>query len=136
MYTKSGTQAYARVGVESAVMSATPHQLVAMLFEGALSAMKKASILIGMGDIAGKGQALSKAINIIANGLQAGLDHSAGGELSTNLDGLYDYMTRRLLHANLHNDIGAIEEVSALLKPIAEAWNEIGSPTHSAQDSH
>ncbi|EMB4323621.1 flagellar export chaperone FliS [Pluralibacter gergoviae] len=136
MYTKSGTQAYARVGVESAVMSATPHQLVAMLFEGALSAMKKASILIGMGDIAGKGQALSKAINIIANGLQAGLDHSAGGELSTNLDGLYDYMTRRLLHANLHNDIGAIEEVLALLKPIAEAWNEIGSPTHSAQDSH
>ena len=135
MYAKSGTQAYAQVGVESAVMSASPHQLVAMLFDGALSAMKKALILMQMGDIAGKGQALTKAINIISNGLQAGLDHDAGGELSTNLDSLYDYMTRRLLHANLHNDVAAIEEVSALLKPIADAWNDIGSPTHFVQEN-
>lgn len=41
MYTKSGIQAYATVGVESAVLSASPHQLVVLLFDGALSAMKK-----------------------------------------------------------------------------------------------
>lgn len=136
MYTKSGTQAYAQVGVESAVMSATPHQLVVMLFEGALSAMKKASILIDTGDISGKGLALTRAINIIANGLQAGLDHRADGKLAANLDSLYDYMIRRLLYANLQNDVSAIDEVSSLLKPIADAWSAIGSPTHSTQDSH
>ncbi|WP_215800896.1 flagellar export chaperone FliS, partial [Pantoea dispersa] len=67
MYAKSGTQAYAQVGLESAVLSASPHQLVVLLFDGALSAMKKATILMDQGDIPGKGQALSKAINIITN---------------------------------------------------------------------
>ncbi|WJD48906.1 MULTISPECIES: flagellar export chaperone FliS [unclassified Enterobacter] len=135
MYTKSGIQAYATVGVESAVLSASPHQLVVLLFDGALSAMKKAAILIEQGDIPGKGQALSKAINIITNGLRAGLNHDVGGELSANLDSLYDYMTRRLLHANLHNDVSAIEEVTILLNNIADAWKEIGPNNPNARES-
>ena len=135
MYAKSGIQAYAQVGVESAVMSASPHQLVVLLFDGALSAMKKAAILMEQGDIPGKGLALSKAINIITNGLRAGLNHDAGGEIAANLDGLYDYMTRRLLHANLHNDAAAIEEVERLLANIADAWKEIGPNAHIAQEA-
>jgi len=126
MYAKSGTQAYAQVGLESAVLSASPHQLVVLLFDGALSAMKKATILMDQGDIPGKGQALSKAINIITNGLRAGLNHEAGGEISANLDNLYEYMTRRLLEANLHNDPAAIAEVERLLSNIADAWKQIG----------
>ncbi|UQY42735.1 flagellar export chaperone FliS [Mixta hanseatica] len=135
MYAKSGIQAYAQVGVESAVMSATPHQLVVLLFDGALSAMKKAVILMEQGDIPGKGQALSKAINIITGGLRAGLNHEAGGEIAANLDGLYDYMTRRLLHANLHNDAEAIAEVERLLTNIADAWKEIGPNAHATQEA-
>lgn len=135
MYAKSGIQAYAQVGVESAVMSATPHQLVVLLFDGALSAMKKAAILMEQGDIPGKGQALSKAINIITNGLRAGLNHEAGGEIAANLDGLYDYMTRRLLHANLHNDPEAISEVERLLTNIADAWKEIGPNAQATQEA-
>ncbi len=133
MYTKSGTQAYAQVGVESAVLSASPHQLVVLLFDGALSAMKKAAILIEQGDIPGKGRALSQAINIITNGLRAGLNHEAGGEISANLDSLYDYMTRRLLEANLHNDPAAIAEVERLLSNIADAWKQIGP--HAVQEA-
>lgn len=136
MYTKSGTQAYAQVGVESAVLSASPHQLVVLLFDGALSAMKKAAILIEQGDIPGKGRALSQAINIITNGLRAGLNHEAGGEISANLDSLYDYMTRRLLQANLHNDLSAIDEVSTLLSNIADAWKEIGPNNQNARDTY
>ena len=41
MYTKSGIQAYAQVGVESAVLSASPHQLVVLLFDGALRAIHR-----------------------------------------------------------------------------------------------
>ncbi|AIX73351.1 MULTISPECIES: flagellar export chaperone FliS [Mixta] len=135
MYAKSGIQAYAQVGVESAVMSASPHQLVVLLFDGALSAMKKATILMEQGDIPGKGQALSKAINIINNGLRAGLNHEAGGEIAGNLDDLYEYMTRRLLQANLNNDLAAIEEVERLLTNIADAWKEIGPNANAAQDA-
>lgn len=133
MYVKSGTQAYAQVGLESAVLSASPHQLVVLLFDGALSAMKKATILMDQGDIPGKGQALSKAINIITNGLRAGLNHEAGGEISANLDNLYEYMTRRLLEANLHNDPAAIAEVERLLSNIADAWKQIGP--HAVQEA-
>ncbi|AIN19515.1 flagellar protein FliS [Yersinia rochesterensis] len=126
MYNRSGVQAYTQVGMESGVMSASPHQLIVMLFDGAQSALVRARILMNQGDIPAKGAALSKAINIIDNGLSAGLDMEKGGELAENLSALYDYMTRRLLHANLHNDEQAITEVLALLENIADAWRQIG----------
>ncbi|WP_233970640.1 flagellar export chaperone FliS [Pectobacterium versatile] len=126
MYNMKGSQAYAQVGLESSVMSASPHQLIVMLFDGARSAMVRARILMEQGDIQGKGMALSKAINIISNGLKTGLDMEGGGELVENLSALYDYMSQRLLIANLHNDAKAIEEVEALLENIADAWRQIG----------
>ncbi|HDL8611191.1 TPA: flagellar export chaperone FliS [Yersinia enterocolitica] len=126
MYNRSGSQAYATVGLESGVMSASPHQLIVMLFDGAQSALVRARILMNQGDIPAKGAALSKAINIINTGLSAGLNMEKGGELAENLSALYDYMSRRLLHANLHNDEQAITEVLALLENIADAWRQIG----------
>ncbi|AKP32216.1 flagellar export chaperone FliS [Yersinia aleksiciae] len=126
MYNRSGSQAYAKVGLESGVMSASPHQLIVMLFDGAQSALVRARILMSQGDIPGKGTALSKAIDIINNGLNAGLDLENGGEMAENLSALYNYMSRRLLHANLHNDEQAINEVAALLENIADAWRQIG----------
>ncbi|MBP2848801.1 flagellar export chaperone FliS [Dickeya oryzae] len=126
MYRKSASQAYAQVSVESAVMSATPHQLIVMLFDGTKSALVRARILLEQNDIVGKGNALSKAIDIISNGLKLGLDMENGGELAENLADLYDYMVRRLLHANINNDLQAIMEVEALLDNIADAWKQIG----------
>ncbi len=136
MYRKNASQAYAQVGVESAVMSASPHQLIVLLFDGTKSALIRARILIEQNDIAGKGNALSKAIDLISNGLKLGLDMENGGELAENLADLYDYMVRRLLHANINNDLQAIMEVEALLENIADAWKQIGpgyQPTTEAR---
>ncbi|QKO39643.1 flagellar export chaperone FliS [Serratia marcescens] len=135
MYNRSGTQAYAQVGLESGAMSASPHQLIVMLFDGALSALLRARILMNQGDIAGKGMALSKAINIIDNGLKSGLDPQQGGEIAENLAALYDYMKRRLMQANLHNDEAAIAEVVKLLENIADAWRQIGPNYQPSQDA-
>lgn len=134
MYTASGTKAYAQVSIESGVMSANPHQLIEMLFDGANGALVRARLFMQQGDIVAKGEAISKAINIIDNGLKAGLDQENGGEIATNLSALYDYMIRRLLQANLRNDCQAIEEVEGLLGNIAEAWKQI-SPKASSQES-
>ncbi len=133
MYNRSGTQAYAQVSLESSAMSASPHQLIVMLFDGALNALLRARILMNQGDIADKGLALSKAINIIDNGLKSGLDHQQGGEIADNLAALYDYMKRRLMQANLHNDEAAIVEVVKLLENIADAWRQIGPNYQPAQ---
>ncbi|KJH62312.1 flagellar protein FliS [Pantoea agglomerans] len=128
MYSATGTKAYAKIGVESAVMSATQQQLVGMLFDGALSALIRARLFMQDGNIEGKGSSISKAINIIEAGLKEGLLENSGDELADNLLDLYNYMTRRLLHANLHNDVAAVEEVEGLLRNIADAWKEVVQP--------
>ncbi|BBQ83303.1 MULTISPECIES: flagellar export chaperone FliS [Enterobacteriaceae] len=135
MYGAKGTQAYAQIGVESAVMSASQDQLVTMLFDGALSALIRARLFMQDGNQQGKGLSLSKAINIIDNGLKIGLDEDSRDELTQNLLSLYAYMVRRLLQANLHNDVSAVEEVEALMRNIAEAWKESLLTPNTIQDA-
>jgi flagellar protein FliS len=123
---KRGVNAYANVGLETGIASASPHKLIVMLYDGALVALLSAKTNIAANNIAAKGTSISKAITIIDNGLRASLDKDAGGEIAANLDALYDYMSRRLLHANLKNDVPAIEEVHRLLTDLREAWVAIG----------
>jgi flagellar protein FliS len=123
---KRGVNAYANVGLETGIASASPHKLIVMLYDGALVALLSAKTNIAANNIAAKGTAISKAITIIDNGLRASLDKDAGGEIAANLDALYDYMSRRLLHANLKNDVPAIDEVHRLLSDLREAWVAIG----------
>ncbi|WP_422085481.1 MULTISPECIES: flagellar export chaperone FliS [Variovorax] len=133
MYTshnmRTGAGAYARVGVETSVMSASPHQLIVMLFDGAKTAIGMARYHMAAGEIEAKGKAISKAIGIVDNGLKAGLDAQAAGEagaeLVGNLSALYDYIVQRLFRANLHNDVQSLDEADRLLENIASAWREI-----------
>ena len=124
MYSAKGTQAYAQIGVESAVMSASQQQLVTMLFDGVLSALVRARLFMQDNNQEGKGVSLSKAINIIENGLRVSLDEESKDELTQNLIALYSYMIRRLLQANLRNDVSAVEEVETLMRNLADAWKE------------
>lgn len=135
MYGANGTQAYAKIGVESAVMSASQQQLIVMLFDGALSALVRARLFMQDNNLEGKGLSLSKAINIIENGLKIGLDEKSDDELTQNLIALYTYMVRRLLQANLRNDISAVEEVENLLRNIADAWKDVTTSPTLIQDA-
>ncbi|ODT75557.1 MAG: flagellar export chaperone FliS [Nitrosomonadales bacterium SCN 54-20] len=128
---RCGVNAYARVGLETGVIAASPHKLVLMLFEGARIALASALTHTRSGQIAARGEAISKAIAIINSGLQASLDIKAGGELAQQLNALYEYMGRRLLQANVHDKPEYIEEVSGLLGELQEAWEAIGSFTQS-----
>jgi flagellar protein FliS len=133
MYTphtfRTGAGAYARVGVETGAMSASPHQLICMLFDGARSTIGMARHHMSPGDLGPKGQAISKAVDIVDNGLRAVLDAKAAGPegeaLVANLSALYGYIIQRLLQANLRNDTQALDEADTLLESIASAWREI-----------
>lgn len=120
-------KAYQTAGIELEVNTASPHKLVLMLFDGALQAINIARMGIAEKDIQKKGMAISKAIDIILNGLRISLDTEAGGKLAQDLYALYDYMGRRLLQANLNNDLAALDEVDHLLNEIRSAWAEIGA---------
>lgn len=125
MYGQQATQAYADVNLHSQISSASPHQLISMLFDGAHSAIIKALILMKKGNVAARGAAISKAITIIDSGLRASLDHEKGGEISRDLERLYDYMIRTLMQANLNNDDNALKQVDELLTRIADTWKAI-----------
>ncbi|WP_342323916.1 flagellar export chaperone FliS [Kosakonia sp. BYX6] len=125
MYTSQGPQAYAQVSLQSKLAGATPHQLISMLFDGAHSAILQAAIYFENGNVAKRGKMLSKAINIIDNGLRAALDHERGKGIAADLEQMYEYMSRTLLEANLRNDPEPLKHVDSLLLKLAATWKEI-----------
>ena len=121
----SAKKAYKTVELETTVMSASPHKLVLMLYDGAITAINKAKANLELKDIAQKGQAISRAIDIVENGLKSSLDMKVGGELAVRLSMLYDYMCDSLLEANIKNDMGKLDEVLKLLTQLRSAWEAI-----------
>lgn len=127
--------AYAKVGIETGVTGANPHRLVLMLFEGAMLAITDARQHMLRGEIAAKGESISKAIMIINDGLRASLDVKAGGQLAQNLHALYEYMSNRLLFANAKNEPAVLDEIKHLLAELKEAWEAI-SKTQAYPGAH
>ena len=68
-------------------------------------------------------------------GLKAALNDAAGGELATNLRGVYNYSISRLTRANIHNDAPMIQEVIDLIVPVYGAWKSIATPAGQAASS-
>lgn len=126
--TRNALEQYEKVGVQSGVENASPHRLVQMLMEGATARIAAAMGHLQRGAIAEKGRNISLAISIIA-GLRSSLDKDKGGQIADNLDRLYDYMTRRLLEANLKNDRALLDEVQDLLQAIKEGWDAVAGNT-------
>ncbi len=118
-------QLYSQVGIETRVSGATPHQLVALLFDGYLECLAKAKGAIRSGNREAKAQALGRAVRIVEEGLRAGLDLRAGGPLARDLNELYNYLTMRLTLANVRDDESMLDECQRLVSPLREAWMAI-----------
>lgn len=122
---RNPAETYAKVGIEVAIETADPHRLILMLFDGALAAVAIAKVQMEAKDTPAKGASISKAIDLVLNGLRASLDVESGGELAERLAALYEYISQRLLFANLHNNTAALDEVTELLGGLRSAWAEI-----------
>ncbi|MBI3375628.1 MAG: flagellar export chaperone FliS [Betaproteobacteria bacterium] len=125
----SSSAAYARVGIETGVQAADAHRLILMLFDGALVAIGQSIAAMQAGNIRVKGESVSKAIQIVEEGLKASLDDRAGGkagaELADKLRALYDYITQRMLFASMRNRPEGLEEATRLLRQLRDAWEQI-----------
>ena len=119
---RNAMQQYAQAGAQ--VADIEPYRTVQMLLQGAMDRIAIAKGHMQRNEIRQKGEFISKAISII-DGLQAGLDRESGGAIAGNLDGLYEYMQRQLLKANLDNDQIILDEIAGLLANIKEAWDAI-----------
>ena len=117
---------YQSVNNQAQAIEADPHRLIQMLMEGGLTRLAQARGAMERDQTALKGELLGKAIGIVG-GLRQALDAQKGGEIAENLDRLYEYMTTRLMEANLKNDPAIIEEVSDLLREIKSGWDAIAA---------
>lgn len=115
----------------SSIVYADPHELILCLMSGAIERIAQARGAMQHGNLTQKGEFLGKAISIIG-GLDACLDHSQEGSLSTNLSDLYHYMIVTLTQANIGDDIAKLNEISALLLDIKSAWEQISEPGNPA----
>ena len=110
--------------LESRVLSADPLELVHLLYEAAIAAVREARRYLAEGEIAARSRSITKTFSILQE-LVAALDHDRGGEISARLAQLYDYMQRRLLEANFQQADGPLAEVLGLLATLAEAWQGV-----------
>ena len=117
--------AYHRVGVETSVVDADPHRLIELLFDGYAEALVQARLALQNGQTEAKGRAISKAAKIVDEGLKASLNIEGGGRLAGELRSLYEYVSLRLVLANVRNDVSILEECSRLIEPLRQAWKEI-----------
>ena len=116
--------AYGDVKVTTGVASANGVQLIQMLFDGLLESLAATKGHIQNGAIAEKGKSIARASRIVI-GLQGALDFERGGDWANNLNELYGYVTRRLLHVNARNDLDALEEIFGLMNEIRSAWEGV-----------
>ena len=117
-------QSYGSVQIMTGVASADSVQLIQMLFDGLSESLAAARGHIENQNIEDKSKCLARAGRIIV-GLQGSLDFDRGGELAHNLNDLYAYLTRRVLHVNAYNDLEALSEVSSLVRDVASAWQQL-----------
>ena len=130
----NGLSSYNQVAVQTDANTASPHKLIQMLLEAALDKIAKAKGLIANNQIAEKGKLIGTVVSIV-DALRASLDHSVGGEISGNLDALYEYMIIKLTEANLNNDLNLLDEVSKLLREIKVGWDSIPQDIQAVHES-
>jgi len=119
----SGHDAY----LESRVLTADPIELVNLLYQAGMQAVREARRHLAAGRIAERSREINQACAVVIE-LSTALDHERGGEISQRLALLYDYMQRRLLEANMQQSDAPLADVLGLLSTLAEAWTAIRTP--------
>lgn len=115
---------YSTVNAYGAAEADNPLQLILSMMRTAQDRIAAARGHMERADAQAKGEHIGKAIALV-DGLRGSLNHGAGGEIAGNLEALYDYMARRLVEANMHDDPAALDEVAGLLGEIREAWEQV-----------
>lgn len=115
---------YATVGLQTEVFSASPEELITLLINGARSSVIKAKMHLENGDIAARGQAISKAIDIVDTGLKSVVNKEKGGEVATQLIANYELIIHHLMQANLHSDAKRLDIAKEMLQSLGDTWKE------------
>lgn len=117
-------QQYRQQQIRHEVEQASPVQLILLLYDRTLNLLQQALSALQAGEMARKGEAILKALDIICE-LKAVLNSEEGGEIAAQLAGLYTFMLQQLTLANLGNDAGKIKLVVKLVEELREGWRGV-----------
>ncbi len=115
--------AYTNQYLNNQIETASPEQILIMLYDGAIRFTRQAMKAMDDGDLALQGEKISRAMAIICE-FSNTLDHEVGGKIAEDLDAIYSFMTRELTRANLKCERKALETVDDLLYGLRETWVE------------
>jgi flagellar secretion chaperone FliS len=107
-------------------MTASPMELVRMLYRFIIDNLGEASRCTMAGDIEGRGKAVSKATEGFLE-LLTSLDHEQGGDVSRNLAELYGYMASRVLDGHVNQVSAPFDEVERLMSTLLDGWENLGA---------
>jgi flagellar protein FliS len=134
---KTETDAYKIIDLETAAMNASPRQRITMLFDGAISAVRRARIFMQQGKMEEKGSDIAQATAIISR-LNYRLDLEKGGQYAEDLSTIYKHLLLRLTEGNRHNDIAMLTESLEILQDVANSWqrySDILEEANTEQDA-
>lgn len=116
---------YQSIDMTSRIEGATPHGLVAILFDELLKALDAMAVAIRRGDIAQRGTRQTRALSIL-HGLEGSLDFDKGGDIATGLAAIYREGRRLTIAGGRSNDADQVLQAREMLNEIASAWQQIG----------
>jgi len=112
---------------QNSVLTASPEKVVKLLYDGAIRHMETCRSQLsdpGTSHIAATGESISKAFAIVSE-LRTSLDHQAGGEISGNLDRLYEFTLHQLSKANVERSAEPVERGLHVMRTLKEGWDGI-----------
>ena len=116
---------YQNVELSSRIEGASPHELVAILFDELMKSLEAMAAACRARDFGQRGTRQSRALSIL-HGLEASLDFEKGGEVALSLATIYSEVRRAILAAGKSNDAEEIIRARSMLGEIASAWRAIG----------
>ncbi len=107
--------------IASRVAAATPVELTRMLYEGAVKSVQEAVTAHRAGDILARGNAVTKAVQILGE-LRFSLRRDVAPQYCDTLSGLYGYLQNRLIQAHAERSESMLQEVGGLIQNLLEGW--------------
>lgn len=108
---------------KSSVETATPEQVLILLYDGAIQFLNKSKVNLEQNDIEQFNNNILGCENIILE-FMGTLNMEIGGELAERLYHLYEYLYNTLVMANIHKDVKKINEVLKHLTNLRETWKK------------
>ena len=128
-----GINAYKKGSLKQEVSAADPHRLTLMLLQGALDRIAYAKGAMERKEFESKSEHITRVVSILVY-LRDTLDFEAGGELSENLQALYNYVIELVNQAHIKNILDPLDEAYSLIEPIRDAWVQI--PEEAKQEAY